>query len=1107
MLTLILGAAGSGKTAQITREISEKVTAHEKGIFMIVPEQYSHEAERELCAVCGDSLSLYAEVLSFSRLAVRVAQEMGTGGKIALDKGGQLLCMTLALRQIAPSLKLYSAAAHRAELQMELLSAINELKAACIGADELLTASEGAEKGLSSKLHDLALCLEGYNAVLARGHADSVDKLTRLAETIGDSSLFNDSHIYIDGFTDFTGAELEVISALIRRSCDITVCLTCDSIDGDSEHFEPSRAAARVLLSLASKSGISSEISAPTFFSHKPAPLRFFEDKLYSYSSEIHDNEDSCISLLRCDSVRAECELAAAKALELVRTRRCRWRDIAVAVRGFDEYSPALSEAFALYGVPLFTARRERILQKTAPALISYAFEVIFGGWDCDAVLAYMKTGLAGLDQDDRDLLEGYAVMWNVRGSAWTRQKPWSEHPRGFAEQFNDTDKELLSKIDSLRRFLASPLNELSRSGKTAKTAQQQAHALYDFLLQIQLPQALAHRSDSLEQQGFALLAAEQVQLWDIIISSLEQFSALLGDTPMTQEEFAKLYLQELSQYDVSAIPISADSVSAGDMDRMRRRHIKHLIILGASDERLPQITSNGGLLSIEERDELSALGIELGGGSDELSRELSLIYNCVTLPSASLTISYCAFDGSGALTRPSFLVNRAKLLFNLEPERFDLQSARLTAMQPAFLLAAEQSNAPASQLARDYFYTTEEGRQRLESLELRTKRQRGSLSQTAVTALYGDKLRLSPSRADAFSSCHFFYFLRYGLKLNENERAGFDPPALGTFMHYVLENVAGDVSRHGGFKNADEELTSTLVDKYTDAYVKDKLGSFEDKSPRFIYLFNRLKPSVRSVACDMVRELSRSDFAPLDFELSFMNGGELPPVELTDGAHALSISGIADRVDGCLHDGKLYLRVIDYKTGKKSFSLSDVYYGMGLQMLLYLFALEREGMQRYGQKIVPAGVLYVPARVPLISAPGNLTDEELSKEREKLRQRSGLILDDENIIQAMEHGDCPQYLPIKYKKDGSISSDSLASSQQLSDIKKHIEKRMLELTEKLSGGSIDASPYYRGEQENACSYCPYGSVCRFDENKDTRRYLPKLKPSEFWEKLEEENE
>ena len=253
------------------------------------------------------------------------------------------------------------------------------------------------------------------------------------------------------------------------------------------------------------------------------------------------------------------------------------------------------------------------------------------------------------------------------------------------------------------------------------------------------------------------------------------------------------------------------------------------------------------------------------------------------------------------------------------------------------------------------------------------------------------------------------------------------------------------------------------------------------------------------------MRELSKSDFAPLDFELRLGAGGELPPVRLSDGKNEISINGIADRVDGCLRNGKLYLRIIDYKTGKKSFSLSDVWYGMGMQMLLYLFALEQEGKNRYNAEIVPAGVLYVPARDVIISANGDLTEEELDAAKAKSRKRSGLILDDSDIITAMERSESPEYIPVSYKKDGSISSESLANEQQLDALHRHVDKRLLELSGQLSGGCIDASPYYRGESDNACMWCPYASVCRFDEKQDERRYLSKIKSGEFWSRLEDE--
>ncbi len=1105
MLKLVLGTAGSGKTSLITNEICKQVSLGQGGIIMLVPEQYSHEAERELCSVCGDSLSLYAEVLSFSRLAVRVFQETGTGGKVPLDKGGRLLCMSLALSQISSRLKLYSSAKNKAELLSSLLQTVSELKTACVSSEELLKAAASAGAGLSEKLNDLALCLEAYDAVLAQGRADPADRLSRLAETIGRSSVGTKGPVYIDGFTDFTGSELLVIRELIKKNADLTVCLTCDGLYGGSEHFELSRKAANTLLRYAKESGAETEIVSPKASPIKAAPLRFLEEKLYSFTSETRENTGGCISITKADSVRSECEMAAAKCLELVRENLCRFRDIAVAVRGFDSYAAILEETFRFYGVPLFTARRGSILQKPVAALISDAFEIILGGWDADAVLRYMKTGLTGISKEDRDLLETYVTLWNIRGSMWTRQKPWSQHPDGFGMEPTDESTELLARINAIRQALVSPLATLFENGKKAQTATEQAKALSDFLVDIRLPETLQSKAKELEEADRTLLAAEYVQLWEIVLNSLEQTAAILGDMPMTQEQFSKLFLQTLSQYDVAAIPVSLDRVSAGDMDRMRRRNIKHLIILGASDDRLPRIGSGASLLSDDERDELSGLGISLGGSADELSRELSLIYNCVTLPSETLTLSYCTQSDNGAQTRPSFLVSRAKLLFGLEETTLDLNKARLSAPGPAFLLALNGGADENSAAAFSYFFATENGKRKLHELQEKAGIKRGKLSSDTVRMLYGDRLSLSPSRTDAYAACRFSYFLRYGLKLEESERAGFEAPELGSFMHYVLENAADEISKGAGFKNVTPEETDALVDKYTDLYISDRLGGFEDKSPRFVYLFGRLRPSVRRVVKDMVRELSRSDFTPLDFELGLGAGGDLPPVRISDGKNELYLNGIADRVDGCFRDGKLYLRIIDYKTGKKSFSLADVWYGMGMQMLLYLFALEQEGEKRYGVPVIPAGVLYVPARDTLISASGDLTDEELAELKAKARKRSGLILDDAGIIAAMENAESPEYIPVNVKKDGTFSSDSLANSEQFKALHGHVDRRLFELSESLSGGMIEASPYYRGEQDNACLYCPYAAVCRFDEKRDKKRYLAKLKPNEFWERLEGE--
>ena len=376
----------------------------------------------------------------------------------------------------------------------------------------------------------------------------------------------------------------------------------------------------------------------------------------------------------------------------------------------------------------------------------------------------------------------------------------------------------------------------------------------------------------------------------------------------------------------------------------------------------------------------------------------------------------------------------------------------------------------------------------------------RGRLSPERVRALYGRRLYLSASKAERFSACRYAYFLQYGLKAKPRRPAAFNPPEIGTFFHYVLQHTAQDVTDAGGFAAVTDEQLGTFTDRWTQRYIHDELNDFQEKSARFTYLFRRLCQQVRQVVADMAHELRAGDFVPLDFELNFADPEQIAPITLSDGEVTLNMSGVADRVDGWLHDGKLYLRVVDYKTGRKAFSLSDVWYGMGLQMLLYLFALERSGPARYGHEIVPAGVLYVPARDVLIPADRRLSPEEAAKERAGAVRRSGLLLDDAAVLHAMEHSDTPQYLPVSPRR----KTEALASAEQLGLLARHIETTLLDLAHELRGGSITADPYFRSGQDTACTHCDYLTVCHFTPGAggDCHRVLTKLPADKVWSNL-----
>ncbi|MCL1829574.1 MAG: ATP-dependent nuclease subunit B, partial [Oscillospiraceae bacterium] len=226
MLKLILGRAGSGKTEKIMREINKHIEEKRGDLLLIVPEQYSHEAERELLSVCGAGLSLYGEVVSFSALARLIENRTGTHADL-IDKGGRLLALSRAVSQVETRLRVYGAARSRPEIQKSLLEAVTEIKTAGINDETLAGLSENCDGALSDKLWDLSLILSAYEAVISQSGADPADRLSALAERIK-TNKFTAGHVYLDGFTDFTEPEMGVIKSMMENGSPLTAALTCE---------------------------------------------------------------------------------------------------------------------------------------------------------------------------------------------------------------------------------------------------------------------------------------------------------------------------------------------------------------------------------------------------------------------------------------------------------------------------------------------------------------------------------------------------------------------------------------------------------------------------------------------------------------------------------------------------------------------------------------------------------------------------------------------------------------------------------------------------------------------------------------------------------------
>lgn len=1094
MVTLLIGRAGSGKSQAILERMA---AAHrERRQILIVPEQYSHRAERRVCSMGGNSLSLGSEVLTFTRLATRVFAQAGGLAAPSLDNGGRLLVMYLAVKEMSEGLTVYRRPSRKPAFLAGLLKTLDECKSYRAAPEALAQAGRKLGGATGDKLCDLGSIFTAYDRLCGELGADPRDKLTRLAAALKESGWGTGMDFYLDGFTDFTPQQALVLSALMECGNSVTVALTCDHLVEDEEGlgiFSPARKTAAYLKRLAKEVGqaVSVETVARPREGKTPA-LRHLEANLFAERPVAWSGPSGVVCAVPGDP-RREVEWVCAQILGLVREEGYRFRDIAVTARTLEDYEALIDDSFPRFGIPVFLARTQDILEKPVLALITSALAAVSGGYRYEDMFRYLKTGLAGVEDDERDKLENYVLTWNIKGNKWTAPQPWHMHPGGYALPFHETDEAAVAALDALRRQVIAPLERLRTA--PGVTGKDRAEALYAFLEEICLPETLEKRVEALMQRGELNLAEEYKQLWDILVGALETCARLLKTVEMDMEEFAKLFALTLSQYQVGTIPVALDRVTAGPCPRLGYENYKAVFFLGCDDKHLPQCVPSPGLLTDDDRCALERLGLTLAPRmEDKLCREMTIAYNACTLPTQRLYVTYpAAVDAE--TRRGSFLVHRLTALF--PGARTEIgQDPRLAAAGPALELAGE------SETVWRALEALPEMAGPLEQLKRGgAQRSRGTLSKAGVGALYGKRIPMSASRLDEYRSCHFSYFMRYGLKAEPRKKAGFDAPEYGTFVHAVLEEVL-----RAWNKTMDKGAVRQLTHQAMERYLKEELGGLDDKSPRFAYLFRRLGKTVERVVDNVTEELSVSKFQPIAFELGFGRDKELPPVEFEVDGVKLSVSGFVDRVDGWEHDGKLYLRVVDYKTGLKIFDLTDIFHGIGLQMLLYLFTLEQRGKEYFGKDVVGAGVLYIPARDALVVGSRSMEESVRLSEVDEALRRKGLLLCSEEVLAAMEPPETMgRFLPVKVNKDGAFTGEALASLEQFDKLSGHVERVLEEVGRELAAGTVAADPYWRNSEQNACRWCPYAAACQFEEGKggDCRRWGHSLRARDFWDALE----
>ncbi len=1102
MLRIWVGRANTGKSGRVLGEIARAGDSGRQ--ILLVPEHATYQAELDLCRACGDGASRHGEVLSFRRLAHRVLSITGGLADCTLDQGGRLLLMRRAVQEVSRSLTVFQRYSAREGFLSGLTELYRELTAYQVPPERLLEAGAAIQGGGGDRMRDLSLIFAAYRRLLGEGDADRREELEKLADTLAASGYADGKDVYLDGFSYFTAQEERLIAILLGRARSVTVTVLGDR-RSTLDAFAPGRRTCLRLEELASRGGspcLVEDMAAPpaeTAIAHLEA--HFLED------AAPWAGDASQVELYRADTPYTEVEYVASRILELVRSGACRFRDIAVTARNPEDYEAAIESVFARYGVPVYLSRRSDILEKPVLSLMAGVLDSILRGYEYEDMFRWLKTGLAGLTDGECDKLENYVILWDIRGPMWLKDQDWTANPEGWQEGFTQEQTAGLEEINGLRRRVRAPLSRLVESLGARPLVRGKLEALTEFLEEIRLPDQLRRHTARLGELGRLQQAREYGQLWEVLCTVLDQCAALLGDVEMGTEEFARLIKLELTQYDVGTIPVSLDQVQIASMQRNDRHRVKRLFLMGANDHVLPAPPAAGGLLSREDRERLRELGVELAPDADrQMELEMLAIYAALVQPTEGLTVSWPASDAAGGELRPSFVVERLRRLLPGLTERAETpeRTYRLSAPVPALETAGSRRGGAL------WRYFEEDGRYAgvLTAMDRAASMGRGRLSPQAVEALYGRTYRMSASRVDRLNSCHFAYFMQYGLRAKERAPAGFDAAQVGTFLHYVLEHTVREAEGRGGFAALSPEALGELIRRIIEEYMAQSMPGFDGRDARFKYLFRRLRGTVTTIVENVAQELAASDFVPLAFELEFGGQGQLPAITIQAGDARLSLVGKVDRVDGWLKDGKLYIRVVDYKSGKKAFDLSDVRMGLNLQMLLYLFTLEREGAAVFGgeKPIVPAGVMYLPARDVLLSMDRNTDPAVVRAAVDKELRRSGLVLSDPEVLRAMEHGDLSEsrFLPVSLGRGGIPGG--LATAEQLGKLGRYVERLLERVARELRQGNIDADPCGHGENDSVCAWCEFASACHFTDGQggDHMSLIRPVRPEEFWQQVDQ---
>lgn len=1114
-LRLICGRAGTGKSEYCLKEIKEKKKQNKK-IYIITPEQFSYAEEKKLLEIMQSDAVIEVEVLTFERMAYRVASKLGGITKQSLSKAGKAMLIYALLSKKKNDFTFLGKSKQNVEL---IDTQITEFKKHGITIEMLKEYSkETQDKYLQAKLNDMTSIYEDYQNKIENKYIEENDRLTILAKQLEKTNIFEDAIFYIDEFVGFTKQEYNIIEQLIKMAEEVTITITTDNLDmgtsATSDIFYYNKQTADKLLYLARKQNIKCEktVFLENTYRYKNEELKYLEENLNKIPYEKYKKEVENIKLFLASNPYSEVEKVAKEITKLVKKDNYRYRDIAVITKNLETYSSLCKAIFTSYNIPVFIDEKKELSQNMLIKYIVSILDIYAQNWSLESVMNYIKTGFLDLDEEDIYIFENKVRKWGIKGSKWYIGE-WN-----FEEE-TEENKELLNRIKQIRNQIVEPLKEFKDSLSGRKTAKQITQKLYEFIIKNNIYEKITQIQ---ENNGLQYELVEENKLvWEIIVDLLDEIIILFNEEKFTFEEYEQIIRIGLANSSLGTIPKTQDQVLVGDIQRSKSNKVKAVFLLGVNDGVFPSIYKKEGFFQDKDREVLKQNGIELAKQTIEnLYEENFSIYKVFTLAEEKLYISYTSSDTESKPLRPSIFIMKLKKIFlNLKEE------SDLTEDNSEFVNIYSTFNDLINQIRNlnegeevdniwkivyEYYNSNKEWKEKLDTAikALQKDENTQNITKENIEKLYGKKLSTTISRLEQYRSCPFSYYLKYGLKLSPQDNFKLQAIDTGTFMHDVIDTFFKTVRENG---LTVKELEEEHIEKFIDKIINDKLSYAKNyiftSTDRYKVLTNRLKRLLKKSIKYMVEGLKNSDFEVLKTEAEFKDKAYYKPIEiiLNDGKK-VELTGKIDRIDLAKTDEGDYIRIIDYKSSIKNIDLNEVVAGIQIQLLTYLDATCKN------EDVMPAGILYYNLIEPILKSEKPMSEEQIEEEMRKRFKMQGLILADINIVKKMdktlENGQSSR-IPAYIDKDGNLSrgKSNAISKEEFEMLQDYTKKTIKQISEEILSGNIKIEPYYsKKNKKTPCEYCEFKSICDFKsgECRSKYRFIENKKKEEILKEIKE---